>query len=111
VCPACGYATCGRLVLTSAETGKELQFSVSAQVGQRLLRTISPSDAPYASDPQFSVRKDMSVGLWVLEPAKGAKNPTFVDGEPIDGAPRQLVPGLRVSVGPERLAMTVRVDE
>lgn len=110
VCGACGHVRFGTLVLRSDETRKELRFSVPAEVGQRLLRTVLAEESRYASEPQFSLRKDRAVGGWVLEQARGARNPTFVDGAPVD-APREIDSGAVISIGPERLRLTVEVVE
>jgi hypothetical protein len=108
---ACGYVRLpARLVLTSLNTGRKLQIRVTTAVGQSLLRTVAAADAPYASEPQFEIVKDQVRGAWVVRHHAKAHNPTYYNGNPCGGDPHVLENDAVLSIGRERLKLTVTLE-
>lgn len=126
-CPNCGYENadarrecqglCGfvcipsAVALRAAATDRRLTFSIDTAVGKYLLRSIAEEDAIYASEPQFRIYKDAALGAWALQHARDAKNPTYCDGVALNDEPAALHEGSTVSIGPERLKLTVHLVE
>jgi hypothetical protein len=108
VCEACGYArAAGRLALVAEETGKRLPVGVDTAIGRELLETFAGADHVYAADPQFLLARDPVLGGWTIAPVAGAKNPTFLNGAALGGAPAPLEPGAVITIGPTRLKLRV----
>lgn len=108
VCEACGFVrAAGRLALVAEETGKRLPVGVDTAIGRELLETFAGADHVYAADPQFLLARDPVRGGWSIAPAAGTKNPTFLNGAALDGAPAPLEPGALITIGPARLRLRV----
>lgn len=110
VCEACSFVEFGSLTLVSAVTGKELKVNLDTTVGRSLLRSLGDEDAKYASDPQFMLKKDAALGAWSVNQALVARNPTFYNGTQVpDDAPVKLEQGGVLSIGPEKMKLTVQL--
>jgi len=127
-CPKCGFEanppnsrSCGlqcgydrihrRVLLIASGTSRQIAMSVDTLVGKHLLRSFAGDDAVYASDPQFKIYKDAVMAGWALQHVSTAKNPTFCNGSPATDAPVLLSDGGTVSIGPERMRLTVRLED
>lgn len=110
VCDGCGYADCGTLALLAVDTGEWMRLSIDTAVGRRLLRTFAGSDAAYASDPQFWLRRDPERGGWTVTHASDAHNPSYAGGTPIGSSPTPVEPGATLSIGPDRLRLRVSIE-
>jgi len=84
-------------------------MGIDTRIGKRLLATFAGDDAQYASDPQFHLVKDMSLGRWLILPDGAAKNPTFLNGRTLSEK-TTLENGAVISVGPERLQLSVKIE-
>jgi hypothetical protein len=108
-CEACGHVEFGTLVLTAAETGKEIKINLEMAVGKQLLRTFCGEEARFASDPQFTLNKDAALGGWAIAATSGATNPTFYNGNALPEIATRLEDGGIISIGPEKMKVSVRV--
>lgn len=111
VCDVCGEVYFGPVTLVAQASGKTRNFTLDTQIGRRLLSAIAPDDAAFASEPQFTLERDRTLGSWAVTHASGAANPTFVDGSDVGAAPRSIASGSVISVGPERLKLRVEIGE
>jgi hypothetical protein len=108
----CGYVRIPRSVaLTSSATGKQITISVETTVGKYLLKSFAGEESVFASEPQFRIYKDQGLGSWAIQHLDGAKNPTFCDGASVISAPTPLHDGSVVSIGPERMKLSVRLED
>lgn len=107
-CEACGYVEFGALALTSVETTKEIKTNIEIEVGKHLLRTFCGEEVRYAGEPQFKLVKDAVLGGWAILPAAGATNPTFFNGAALPETATKLEDGGVISIGPEKMKITVR---
>lgn len=108
----CGYVRIPRTVtLTSAATGQRISISVDTVVGKYLLKTFAGDEHIYASEPQFKIVKDAALGCWAIEHLESAKNPTFCNGSSLAAGPTALPDGCIISLGPERMKLTVSLVE
>ena len=105
----CGYIRFGIVVFTAKSTGCSVKMGVDTSVGKRLLATFAGDDARYASEPQFHLAKDMSLGKWFVIHDSAAKNPTFLNGSTLS-AKSPLDSGSLLSIGPERLQLSVKIE-
>lgn len=96
------------VVLVDAASGREQRTNLATPVGRRLLRRIA-EDAHYASDPQFDLLRDDTAGSWLVRHSSSAANPTYYDGRPLGAEPLPVEDGGTISVGPERLRLTIRL--
>src|SRR3954463_15178388 len=96
----CGYIRFGKVILTSKVTRRCVELNIDTSFGKNLL-AFAGEDARFASEPQFHVMKDTTVGKWFIVPDEAVKNPTFLNGF-ILSAKAALRSGLIISVGPER---------
>src|SRR5438045_3744893 len=72
------------LVISSAATGKEAEFSEGMKLGKAVFtQRFADPDALFASDLQFEVVRDLEVVAWLIRPLAGAVNPTFYNGAPL----------------------------
>lgn len=127
-CPRCGFdpnadesRNCGggcgythiprRLLLIATGTGRQIAIAVDTAVGKSLLKSFAGDDASYASDPQFRIYKDTELGSWALQHYDTATNPTFCNGADVSTGPVALDEGAIVSIGAERMRLTVRLDD
>jgi hypothetical protein len=110
VCEACGYIEFGPLTLACAGINKELKFNIDTDVGRTLLHTLGSDDSRFASDPQFSLRRDASLAGWAIVKATGATNATFYNGVALPDIPTKLEEGGVISLGFEKLKLTVRLS-
>ncbi|MBN2584457.1 MAG: FHA domain-containing protein [Planctomycetes bacterium] len=110
MCSGCGDVRLGRLVLVSQETGQQIVMSIDTTVGRNLLRTFAGEDAAYASEPQFRLTRDAAAGKWTIRKADGARNPTFVNGVELADEPVALDSDSVISIGPEKVKLTVRQE-
>jgi hypothetical protein len=126
-CPKCGFendaagnrcgAGCGfvrvpkRTVLASETTNQHLRMHVSTLVGKVLLMRLDPSDAIYASEPQFEIIKDERLGAWAIRHHDTARNPTYLNGERLDNVAHALAAGGIISIGPDRLKLRVILED
>jgi hypothetical protein len=108
-CEACGHIVFGKLSLTAGATGQSVSFTIDTDVGKHLLRTFVGDEAKYCSEPQFRVVKEVALGGWAIVPSPGAVNPTYLDGRPLGPTPELLSDGGVVSVGPDRVKLTIRI--
>ena len=109
-CQACLRRRIARsVVLVDKSSGREQRTNLAASVGRRLLRKIS-DDAHYASDPQFDLLRDEEAGAWLVRHCGTAANPTYYDGRPLGGDPQPIDEGGAISVGAERMMLTVRLQ-
>ncbi len=110
-CESCGFIHFGKVVLVSTETEGRLPVSVDTAIGQRLLRSFAGADHVYAADPQFLLSRDLVEGGWRIAPARGAKNPTFLNGAELSGESAPLEDGATISIGPSRLRLRVEIED
>lgn len=127
-CPRCGFdpnaddiRSCGggcgynhipsRLLLVATGTGRQIAIAVDTTVGKFLLKSFAGDDANYASDPQFRIYKDTELGSWALRHCDTAKNPTFCNGADVSAGTVALGDGAIISIGAERMRLTVRLDD
>jgi len=108
-CDACGYIRFGTLILASEASGKELQIGIDTSVTRYLLKGLVGEESRYASPDQFHVCRDSAVKSWVVSHTVEAKNPTCLNGRPLETAPEPLKDGDVLSIGPERLRLRVRI--
>jgi hypothetical protein len=109
-CEACGFTRAGKLVLVAEETSKRLSVGVDTAIGKHLLQSFAGADHVYAAEPQFLLARDLVEGGWSIAPAPGAKNPTFLNGAALAGAPAPLAEGAVISIGPTRLRLRVESE-
>jgi hypothetical protein len=91
-------------------TGRARQIRITTQFGRRVLSMIADDEAIYASEPQFEILKDTASGLWLLRHAAEATHPTYYDGRPVDGDPVPILTGGRISIGPDRISLTLTLE-
>ena len=109
-CDGCNYANCGILWLTSSVTGKRVPMRVDTVIGRSLLKSLGDEDCRYATDSQFKVSRDQALNGWAAEAASGARNPTYHNGVPLGAGPVSLKTGDVMSIGPEKMKMTVEIE-
>ncbi|HEV7221699.1 MAG TPA: hypothetical protein VGN42_03305 [Pirellulales bacterium] len=98
-------------MLVATGTDRQIAIAVDTTVGKFLLQSFPGDDASYASDPQFKVYKDAELGCWALRHCDTAKNPTFCNGANASDGPVALDDGAIVSIGAERMRLTVRLED
>jgi len=126
-CPCCGYDAnpetqqecdggCGHVnlprtvILVGEATGQVIAMTVDTNFGKYLLKSFAGEDANYASEPQFCICKDMIQGAWVVQHLSSAKNPTFCDGAEVGDGGCPLVDGSVLTIGPEKMRITLRLQ-
>lgn len=110
-CEACGYTDFRTMTLFSSDTGKQIKINIDTSVGRSLLRGLELDDIKYASEPQFRIVKDSKLGGWSIRTYPEAKNPTCCNGAPLSADPQLLADGDIISIGPEKLKMSVRLGK
>lgn len=126
-CPRCGFENdaagnhcgggCGfvrmakRVILTTEITKLQLRMHVSTLVGRTLLKSLDSSDGVYASEPQFEIIRDETLGAWAIRHAALATNPTFYNGEMLNTEPHPLTNDGTISIGPDRLKLRVVMED
>jgi hypothetical protein len=110
-CASCGLATVSRrLRLICSATGQSLVTTQTLRIGSALLKRFG-DEAVYASEPQFELRRDVSVGAWTLAHCSGAKNATCLAGlRLVNGVAMPLKTGDIVEIGPGKLKMRVELE-
>ena len=110
-CEVCDYVFIAAVVVVaSAATGRNQQIRISTRFGRNVLKRIGGEEAVYASDPQFDLIKDTESGHWLLCHHDTARNPTFYNGRAVGPDPVPIETGGRISIGPERLKLTVTLE-
>jgi hypothetical protein len=84
-------------------------MSLDTTVGKYLLRSLVGEDAKFASEPQYKIYKDETLGSWAVQHMHGAKNPTFCNGVDIGTTPMGLEDGSIISIGSEQVKLTVQM--
>jgi len=127
-CPTCGFDVnedgqtdcaggCGfvrfpaRLVLAAGTAGQKLSMGLSTSVGRRLLEPLVGADARFASEVQFQILRLDAQGVWAVQHAPAATNPTFLNGVPLSGPPAALENGAVLSIGLEKARLTVQMED
>jgi len=108
-CEACGFTEFGTLVLASAETGKEIKTNIDMVAGKNLLKTFAGDESRFASEPQFKLTRDAALGGWAIQAVTGATNPTFYNGAALPETAVKLDEGGVISIGPEKMKLTVKL--
>ena len=108
-CDACGYIRFGTLILVSEASGKELQIGIDTSVTGYLLKGLAGEDSRYASVDQFRVYRDSAIKSWAVRHTPEAKNPTCLNGKPLELVPAPLKEGDVLSIGPEHLRLKVKI--
>jgi hypothetical protein len=106
-CAACDLMRRILLSLVCVKTGKRIEARIETAVGRAILMTIDPEDGKFASELQFSLKRDPSLG-WAIQANPSAVNPTLLDRTPLGDAPAKLESGAVVSIGP-KLEMKVEM--
>jgi hypothetical protein len=106
-CAGCASVRQAWLRLTFGATGREATIRVSTVYGQSLLRTLGGDDARFAAERQFSL--DKTAAGWVVTHDPEAKNPTCLNGAPLD-APTPLQDGASLSIGPTKMPITIHFE-
>jgi hypothetical protein len=97
------------VVLQSAATGKEAEFTESIQLGKAVFtQRFGDPDAVFASEFQFEVLRDETLVAWVVRQLPDAVNPTYYNGKPVGPAGAELADGGVISVGKANLKLKVR---
>lgn len=109
-CAACMLARSSRLCLVSEATGRRVVFSISTDVGRYLLRDLVGEEQRYLSDPQFRVVLEGTDRRWAILHSSKAKNPTWINGEPLAETPVPADAGAVISVGPTKAAMKIEIE-
>ncbi len=55
--------------------------------------------------------RDEAGGAWVLRHASGARNPTYYNGAAVEHDTLQLTNGGVISIGPEKMRLTVTLED
>jgi hypothetical protein len=110
-CDSCGDVRYGRLVLRCVGSEGALVANLDTEVGAGLLRTLSADDARFASSPQFTLMRDAELGSWAIRANESAVNPTFLNGAAVAGGPAAIRDGDVISIGPERMKLTVHIED
>ena len=103
----------GPLLLISEETGKQVRVNITTKVGKSLLATFAGDEAKYADNPvQFSLLRDSEAGQWLIEAANDTKNPTYLDGAPLEASVVPLTKGAphAVTIGPDKMRITLKEE-
>jgi hypothetical protein len=108
-CDACGYIRYGTLILASEASGKELQIRIDTSVTGYLLKGLAGEDSRYASVDQFRVYRDSAIKSWAVRHTPEAKNPTCLNGKPLESVAAPLKEGDVLSIGPERLRLKIKI--
>ena len=98
------------VLLTSKLTGRARKVRITTRFGRRVLMMIAGDEAVYASEPQFELLKDTAVGLWLLRHVATATHPTYYDGRPVDDDLVPILTGGQISIGPNRMKLTVTLE-
>jgi hypothetical protein len=107
-CEGCGHIPMPRaVVLRSEETGREKEIGLTTSFGRPLLQSFAGPEAVYASEKQFDLVMDETARAWTVRHHAAAKNPTHVQGRPIDAV--TLEDGATISIGPSRMKLHVRL--
>lgn len=109
VCRGCGYRRLGRVVLVSETTGKQIDTGVDIEVTVHLLQTLGDEDARFASPFQFVLARDVEKRAWTIRHRTEARNPTYLNGSPLPASPVPLTEEDRISIGPEKLPLRVKL--
>jgi hypothetical protein len=86
-------------------------MGLTTLVGRRLLEPVVGDEARFASDVQFEVVKEGSLGHWEVRPGPGAANATCLNGDPLGGPSRALQDGDVLSIGRDKAKLTVRFPD
>ncbi len=110
VCEVCGHLRMARrVILRCPKTGRQITLRVTTPVGRHLLRQVL-EDANFCDEPQFVIERRLGAGRWMVVPAPGARNLTCLDGRPLR-EPSALRAGARLSVGAEKAAVIVELED
>lgn len=81
----CGYVLVPSVVnIRSEVTGKEIAVRLSAGFGSSSLKILDDPEIKFVSPVQFRLDKRQAQGGWFITNEPQAKNPTFLNGEPIN---------------------------
>ena len=109
-CPFCSYTKFPvAIALVSDETGKEIQCRISTVFGASTLKILGDTGLKYASVDQFRIDKKTDQGGWFLANVSYAKNPTYLNGEPIPDAGVQIKEGDKISIKGKFLYISTRI--
>jgi hypothetical protein len=107
----CGYVLMyEQVTLLSKSTGSNRSIRITTSFGRRVLRMIAGEEAAFASELQFELRKDTVAGLWLLRHVATATHPTYYDGWAVGSDPVPVVNGGQISIGPDRMKLTLKLE-
>lgn len=107
----CGYVHFPSAVIIRSEaTGKELSVRVSGSFGSNTLKLLQDEDIKFVSSEQFRIEKREAEGGWLILNEPGAKNPMFLNGNPIRAEGMILKEGDRLSIKDKCLRLTARLS-
>jgi hypothetical protein len=98
------------VTLVSKATGQNRTIRITTLLGRRVLRMIAGDEAVFASEPQFELLKDTAAGLWLLRHVATAAHPTYYDGRAVGSDPVTVFTGGLISIGADRMKMTVNLE-
>ena len=111
LCAECGHVRMPeRVVLIGDRSGRPLRMHVSTTVGRRLLQGVVGHEARFASESQFRIVKDPSIG-WVVAHEPCAANPTYYNGAKVGVETPALEHGSVITVGPDNMRLHVRLED
>lgn len=81
-CEACGHVRRYRISFV-APGGKAISFGIDTSVGRNTMRRLGEAETVYVDVVQFHLRRNPD-GNWFLYSEPAAKNPTWLNGVPLD---------------------------
>ena len=85
-------------------------MGITTSLGSRVLRTVAGDDSQYASEPQLEIARDDLAGCWLIRHVSSAKNSTYFDGAALGESPQPIQDGKTISLGSEKMKLTVRLE-
>ena len=110
VCASCAAARPAKLKLLGSDGNSLMTAGITTEVGRRLLSKSTSDEIRFLSDPQFKLIKDPASGTWQICHVTEAKNMTHVNGVPLADQVLPLEDGSVVTVGPDKMKLTVQFD-
>jgi len=110
VCASCAAARPAKLKLLGPDGNGLVTAGITTEVGRRLLSKSASDEIRFVSDPQFKLIKDPASGTWQIYHVAEAKNMTHLNGTPLGDQTLPLEDGSVVTVGPDKMKLTVQFD-
>jgi hypothetical protein len=82
----------------SDETGQAIECQLDTVLGSPTLKRLRDSGLKFVSQGQFTLKKNVERGGWIVTHLSYAKNPTYLNGAPIPAEGSPLSEGDKLSI-------------